>query len=71
MRLALEKHVLVGAPATQRLKTVAPMTPLDRRVVALVTGLAVAAGASLIAAGHGLIATVADQPVVLEQDQTK
>jgi HD domain len=62
MRLALEKHVLVGAPATQRLTSVAPTPPLDQRVVALVTGLAVAAGACLIAAGHGLVATVADQP---------
>ena len=63
MRLALEKHVLAGAPATQRLNTVAPATQLDQRVVLLVCGVAVAACAGLIAGGQGLVATVAGQPV--------
>jgi hypothetical protein len=62
MRLALEKHVLVGAPATQRLQTAAPTPALDQRVVILVTGLGVAAAAALIAGGQGLVTTVGHQP---------
>jgi hypothetical protein len=63
MRLALEKHVLVGAPATQRLETAAPKAALDQRVVLLVGGLALAACAALVAGAQGLVATVSHQPL--------
>ena len=43
MRLALQKHVLVGAPVAQRLQAVAPTSGIDERVVKLVIGLAIAA----------------------------
>jgi hypothetical protein len=62
MRLALEKHLLVGSPATQPLQTAAPTPALDQRVVLLVGGLALAACAGLVAGVHGLVATVSDQP---------
>jgi hypothetical protein len=62
MRLALEKHVLAGAPATQRLTPVVATPRLDRRVLGLVGALAMAACGGLVASGHGLVATVGDQP---------
>jgi len=56
MRLALPQPVLVPRPA--------PVAKdLDQRVVALVAGLAVAAGAALLASVHGLFATLADEPL--------
>jgi hypothetical protein len=62
MRLALQKHVLVGSPTTQRLQTATPAPALDQRVVLLVGGLALAACAGLVAGGQGLLATVTHQP---------
>jgi ribonuclease P protein subunit RPR2 len=63
MRLALEKHVLAGTPVPQRLQAVTPATGLDERVVGLVVGMGIAASVALIAAGHGLVATLSDQPL--------
>jgi hypothetical protein len=63
MRLALEKHVLGGAPAPQRLQAAAHAPALDQRVAVLVGGLALAACAGLVAGGQGLIATVTHQPL--------
>jgi hypothetical protein len=55
MRLALPQPVLVArpAPASNR---------LDDRVLALVVGLSVAAGAGLLAAEEGFIATISQEP---------
>jgi hypothetical protein len=55
MRLALPQPVLVPRPAPVSAR-------LDERVLALVVGLAVAAGAGFLASGEGFIATVSDQP---------
>jgi hypothetical protein len=63
MRLAWQKHVLVGAPATQRLQAAAPTGGIDERVVRLVIGLAIAASGALIAGSNGALATVSDEPV--------
>src|SRR5438093_6446966 len=63
MRLALQKHVLVGAPAAQRLQPVTRAAGLDERVVLLVVGLAIAASAGLLAFSQGLLETLSDQPV--------
>jgi HD domain len=62
MRLALQKHVLVGAPTAQRLQAVATTTGIDERVVRLVIGLAIASCGTLIATWHGALATVSDEP---------
>jgi hypothetical protein len=56
MRLALPQPVLVPRPAP------VPKT-LDQRVVALVTGLAVAAAAGLIVSAHQIASTLSDQPL--------
>jgi HD domain-containing protein len=61
MRLALQKHVLVDAPVAQRLRAVAPTSGIDERVVRLVIGLAIAAGAALVATSHGALASVSDE----------
>jgi hypothetical protein len=63
MRLALQKHVLVGAPAAQRLQPVTRAAGLDERVVLLVVGLAIAASAGLLAFSQGLLETLSDQPL--------
>jgi hypothetical protein len=56
MRLALPQPVLVPRPA--------PVTNrLDQRVVALVSGLAVAAAAGLIASAQEIATTLSDQPL--------
>lgn len=62
MRLALEKPVLADAPAPKLLEPALPATGLDQRVVVLVTGLAVAAFAGLVAGAQGLVTTVAHEP---------
>jgi ribonuclease P protein subunit RPR2 len=62
MRLALQKHVLVGPPAPQQLQAVAPATGLDERVVGLVIGLVVAGCVGLIAASQGIVATISAEP---------
>jgi HD domain len=62
MRLALQKHVLVGPPAPQQLQAVAPATGLDERVVGLVIGLVVAGCVGLIAASQGIVSTVSAEP---------
>jgi hypothetical protein len=62
MRLALRKLVLVGAPPAQRLQAVSPTAERDQQVVRLVIGLALAAGAGLLAASGGLVATVSEDP---------
>jgi hypothetical protein len=56
MRLALPQPVLVPRPTPAS-------TRLDERVLALVVGLAVAAGAGFLAASEGFLATVSDQPL--------
>ncbi len=62
MRLALQKHVVVGAPATQRLQAVAPTAGLDDRVLRLVIGLSIAACVGLTVAAQGIAGTVSDDP---------
>jgi hypothetical protein len=62
MRLALQKHVLVGPPAPQQLQAAAPATGLDERVVGLVIGLVVAGCVGLIAASQGIVSTVSAEP---------
>jgi hypothetical protein len=62
MRLALQKHVLVGPPAPQQLQGVAPATGLDERVVGLVIGFVVAACVGLIAACQGIVSTISAEP---------
>jgi HD domain len=62
MRLALRKLVLVGAPPAQRLQAVTSTAERDQRVVRLVIGLAIAAGAGLIATSEGALATATDDP---------
>jgi HD domain len=62
MRLALQKHVLVGPPAPQQLQAVAPATGLDERVVGLVIGLVVAGCVGLIAGSQGIVSTVSAEP---------
>jgi hypothetical protein len=62
MRLALQKHVLVGPPAPQQLQAVAPANGLDERVVGLVIGLVVAGCVGLIAASQGIVSTVSAEP---------
>jgi len=56
MRLALPQPVLVAqrAPVSRA---------FDQRVLALVVGLAIAAGAAFIAAAHSLLTTVSDEPL--------
>src|SRR5437667_2919121 len=56
MRLALPQPVLVPRPAPA---TTGP----DQRVLALVVGLAVAAGAGLIATGHEIFTTLSHEPL--------
>jgi HD domain/MASE9 len=56
MRLALPQPVLVPRPAPAT-------TGLDQRVVALVVGLTIAAGAGLISTAHEIFNTFADQPL--------
>jgi hypothetical protein len=55
MRLALPQPVLVPRPAPAS-------TRLDERVLALVVGLAVAAGMGFLAASHGFSETVSSEP---------
>src|SRR5256714_2976867 len=62
MRLALQKHVLVGAPATQRLQALPPTDALDERVLRLVIGLAIAACVGLTVAAQGIAGTVSEHP---------
>ena len=62
MRLALQKHVLAGAPAPQRLQAVTPTAGLDERVLKLVIGLAIAATAALVAASQGALVTASHEP---------
>jgi HD domain len=56
MRLALPQPVLVPRPAPAS-------TSLDERVLGLVVGLAVAAGAGFLVSSEGFVATVSDQPL--------
>jgi HD domain/MASE9 len=56
MRLALPQPVLVPRPAPVSAR-------LDDRVLALVVGLAVVAGAAFMASSEGLLATLSDQPL--------
>ena len=62
MRLALQKHVLVGGPATQRLQAVPTTDALDERVLRLVIGLAITACVGLTVAAHGIAGTVSEHP---------
>jgi hypothetical protein len=63
MRLALQKHVLVGPPAPQPLQAVTPAPGLDERVVKLVVTVAIAACAGVIASSQGALTTVGEEPV--------
>jgi HD domain/MASE9 len=56
MRLAFPQPVLVPRPAPAT-------TGLDQRVVALLVGLTIAAGAGLIATAHEIFNTFSDQPL--------
>jgi HD domain/MASE9 len=56
MRLALPQPVLAPRPAPVSAR-------LDDRVLALVVGLAVVAGAAFMASSEGLLATLSDQPL--------
>ena len=62
MRLAVQKHVLVGQPAAQPLQAVTPAAGLDERVLGLVIGLVVTACVGLIAASQGIVSTVSAEP---------
>jgi HD domain/MASE9 len=56
MRLAFPQPVLVPRPAPVA-------SGLDQRVVALVVGLAVAAGVALMASAHEFVGTLSDEPL--------